>query len=416
MTIRYRSIIILAGAAFLSGCSLGDFDFSDLFPSGIELFKAPPKVTQAEPLPPAPQPIYAPGYTYVYNQDGELVQEQVVSVSPDRVVWTNDKGLIWTTSTNIVTPPISWSSDAELGRGRQTIIGNPHLLFPLQEGKQVAFGVRGNSENVPTGWRDENKCAVIGQTDVTVSAGQFTTFRIDCQRRDFVASLFYAPIVQHFVLRVRKFEANESRKELVSVALSNDRTKAMAKKVDHSEEMKKPHADTMAPKSAIAMTMAPVEKKMEEHKKDEGKSKMSDTSNLRLNTIMTRLENVVAKLEVMSAGGTMASPMAAGKGDKMEMKDDHNEAKMQSKGGKWGGHLASYRTTKGAKRGWRALSRKINALSDMTYRTVEYDSSDGKGSYMRLVAGAFKTKSAAAKFCKTLSKRKQYCKAVRAAP
>src|SRR3546814_13280173 len=76
-----------------------------------------------------------------------------------------------------------WSDDPELGRGRQTIAGSPQQLFPLQEGKVIAYGVRGSSENAPAGWQDEHRCMVAGYEPIEVQAGPFDTYRVDCQRK-----------------------------------------------------------------------------------------------------------------------------------------------------------------------------------------------------------------------------------------
>src|SRR3546814_11912451 len=78
-----------------------------------------------------------------------------------------------------------WSDDPELGRGRQTIAGSPQQLFPLQEGKVIAYGVRGSSENAPAGWQDEHRCMVAGYEPIEVKAGRFDTYRVDCQRKDY---------------------------------------------------------------------------------------------------------------------------------------------------------------------------------------------------------------------------------------
>ena len=238
-------IYIVIATLLVSGCSRDDFSFSkiasttlsnfgdkigDLSLSGIGEqigIGGDPKIKLA----PAPLPIYAVGDTFVYSSDGKLVQEQVVSATGERVTWTNDQGMIWTTTNDLVTPPMSWSSHPELGRGRQTIIGNPKALYPLKKGNKVAFGTRGNSENLPTGWRNKEICLVIGQKDISVTAGDFTTFHISCKRKDHTEDLYYAPVAQNYVLRVRKFANNRSQKELVSINLGNNRTKNLPVKI-----------------------------------------------------------------------------------------------------------------------------------------------------------------------------------------
>ena len=139
----------------------------------------------------------------------------MLTTTPDRVVWTNDQGLIWTTGYDLVSPMFSWSADPELGRGRQDIVeGNPAGLFPLTAGEQVAFQVTGSSEKQPGGWKMEQRCEVSGQAQVTVEAGTFNTFQIGCQRGDTLETLFYSPVVQNYVLRTRQFPFRSERKEL----------------------------------------------------------------------------------------------------------------------------------------------------------------------------------------------------------
>jgi len=416
------AVVVAAGLA-LAGCSLSDFSLSSIGEKiGLGESKGPPSNAPAVQLSPSPVPIYAAGDTFVYSADGILVQEQVVSATPDRVTWTNDQGMIWTTSNDIVTPQLSWSSHAELGRGRQTVIGNPSAIFPLQEGNTVAFGVRGNSEIVPTGWRDEHRCAVLGQMDIDVSAGRFTTFHISCQRKDHVEDLYYSPVAQNYVLRERDFGATKSRKELVSVALSDDRTRdipvAVARPAPSKahDEMAK-HGDAMKP-------MAHGDKKPMMHDSKPGDAMMKhgkpmpSTGNPQIDALVSRLEMIVGRLEGMS-GGEHGKAMMAKPGDKdaMAKKDNMADHKSAGTGGKYGAHLASYRTVAGAQRGWRSLTRKFpKELGGLEFGTTEFDAGDGKGTYIRLVAMSFKTSAVATRFCRSLKAKRQFCKATRARP
>ncbi|HEY9566500.1 MAG TPA: hypothetical protein VIR38_00300, partial [Thalassobaculum sp.] len=202
-------IAAVIGALALTGCS-----------SASTTSRAP--AGAAGPAP-APAPLYAPGDSFVYDDGGTITTERVVSTSPDRVVWTNDSGLIWTKDTAVVTPPLMWSDDPELGRGRQTIAGSPQQLFPLQEGKVIAYGVRGSSENAPAGWQDEHRCMVAGYEPIEVKAGRFDTYRVDCQRKDYRDIFYYAPTAQNYVLRLRRLDNREVRKELMSYSFATDR-------------------------------------------------------------------------------------------------------------------------------------------------------------------------------------------------
>lgn len=419
---RSIAIVVVAGLA-LAGCSADDFSLSSIGEKiGLGGSDERPSNVPAVQLSPSPPPIYAAGDTFVYSADGILVQEQVVSATPDRVTWTNDQGMIWTTSNDVVTPQLSWSSHPELGRGRQTVIGNPGALFPLQEGNTVAFGVRGNSEIVPTGWRDEHRCAVLGQMDIDVSAGRFTTFHISCQRKDHVEDLYYSPVAQNYVLRERDFGATKSRKELVSVALSDDRTKdipiAVARPAPTKahDEMTK-HGDAMKP-----MAEGDTKPMMNNAKPGDAMTPrdkpMPSTGNPRIDALVSRLEMIVGRLEQMS-GGEHGKPTMAKPDDKDAMAKKDKMAGQASAGadGKYGAHLASYRTVAGARRGWQSLTRKFpKELGDLEFGTTEFDAGDGKGTYIRLVAMSFKTSADATRFCGSLKAKRQFCKATRARP
>lgn len=395
--------VILIGA--LSACSFEMPDL-DLFSDSDTL---PAKAPLAQ-LPPASQPLYQPGDTYVFNDDGNVVQEQVVGVTPDRVTWTNDSGLIWTTTNELITPQLSWSSHPELGRGRQNIIGNPGTLFPLQEGNIVAFGIRGSSEKVPTGWEDEVRCVVAGQEDVTVPAGTFTTFRIDCKRKNVDTSLYYAPVAQNYVLRERTFPNSHSRKELMSVSLADNRTAEMPVTVDQPAKM----TDMVAPAPSSRVDVSQPTGMMESPKEPGRMQEEADDS--RLLMLISRLESVVGKLENMSDGKMVAATAEPDTKSAAKADDQKDQMAASSPDGKYGIHLESYRTMQGARRGWSALEKRYpNELKDLSFKTVEFDAGDGRGTFVRLVGAAFKTRADALRACSAMKAKRQFCQAVRIA-
>lgn len=366
----------------IAGCSMvPDLGLGDSGP------RAP-----ANTLAPAPAPVYAAGDQFVYDDNGTITEEQVVSTAPDRVVWTNDSGLIWTKDTNLVTPQLSWSAHPELGRGRQTIIGSPNQLFPLREGNVIAYTVRGSSETVPAGWQDEHRCIVAGQQDVEVKAGAFTTFRIDCQRKDFLDVYYYSPVVQNYVLRDRQFANRTERKELVSVTLANDRTSGLPVSVQTPPTPIEGKPMT-APAMADEDSMKPGEQMAEETTMDA----------FRTNALVTRLEDAVSRLEKLAGMDTAGEAMAKASGDDAMAKADH--------GGPWAVHLSSYRSQKGATDGWKVLQRQFPSLRAKSMRTSEFDSGRGRGTYIRLMAVGFPSKQAATDFCRPIVAKGQFCQA-----
>lgn len=407
----HRLAAPLLASLALSGCvSLADLGLDT---AGLPTVAPPP----AAALPPAPPPVYAPGDSFVFDDNGVVTQEQVVSVSPDRIVWTNDSGLIWTKDTSVVTPQLSWSTHPELGRGRQTIVGNPDLLFPLREGNVTAYTVRGSAENAPTGWQDEHRCVVAGQETLEVKAGRFTTYKIDCQRKDYLDTYYYSPVVQNYVLRNREFSGRTVSKELISVRLADDRAKGMPTAV--VPEQTPIDAKPMEPKPLKSMADGHGDDHAKDMKDDHGGNKMmmkpSGQETVMMNTVVARLETVISKLERianMQTAGMMkmeaASPTKKPGHDKMGH-SDKMEDKMDKPSGKWAIHLASYRSQKAAVRGWSSLTKKFSQLNEYKRMTSEFDPGKGRGTYVRLLAVGFQSRKEATSFCRPIKAKKQYC-------
>lgn len=72
-------------------------------------------------------------------------------------------------------------------------------------------------------------------------------------------------------------------------------------------------------------------------------------------------------------------------------------------------HLASYRSTKQAERGWSQLRRAHQKLlGDLSYTVTEINLGS-KGVFFRLIAGPFPNKEAASDTCRKLKSRRQFC-------
>ncbi|WP_456093690.1 hypothetical protein, partial [Oceanibaculum pacificum] len=261
----------LMGAALLAGCTMAGDGSPTAGRPGAAL------------LPPAPLPEYAPGDTFVYRTAGGQVREQVLALTPETVAWTDDQGQIWTTRYDVVSPMISWEKDPELGRGRQNVVqGDPADLFPLQTGQEVAFKVEGSSEKWPSGWTMEQNCKVIEQAAITVEAGAFNTFQISCQRGNHLETLYYSPVVQNYVLRVREFPFGTQRKELASYTHAS---------LPMQQAAEPPAMMAPAPMMAApgAMALSPAE----------------------MQALATRLEVAIARLEQLTGGRPPAAAAAA---------------------------------------------------------------------------------------------------------
>lgn len=166
-------------------------------------------------MPAAPPPTYQPGDTYTYSRNGQTETREVLSVRGEQVRWRS-AGVEWVEQTAVVTPPLAWTADPTVGRGQQEIIGDPYSLFPLQVGKKTTFEARGKSDKVPAGWTRQYSCAVEGNDTVTVPAGTFETFRIECRQGDQLQTIHYAPSADNIVLGVAQSPSRTDRFELRS--------------------------------------------------------------------------------------------------------------------------------------------------------------------------------------------------------
>ncbi len=79
-----------------------------------------------------------------------------------------------------------------------------------------------------------------------------------------------------------------------------------------------------------------------------------------------------------------------------------------AKSGPYTVHLASYRNRDGALAGWQTLRRAAAPLAALepAYRAVDLP---GRGAFVRVTAGHFADKAAAASFCQTIKAEVGYC-------
>ena len=73
-------------------------------------------------------------------------------------------------------------------------------------------------------------------------------------------------------------------------------------------------------------------------------------------------------------------------------------------------HLASYRSEKAARRGWKTLKKRHgDLLGNLSSRVNEVDLGPGKGVYFRVEAGPLRDQKSAVELCKKLKTRKMFC-------
>ena len=394
---RQRSIGSWAGFGLalvaLSGCAR----------LGVSTSAAP----QASAGPLAPS--LAVGDVFTFEDTGVPVKEQVTGFAGPRAIWQNDRGVTWVQAPDVISPPISWSGDPRLGQGNQQIFGEPSKLFPLVAGKTVKFQVAGVAEKVPDGWQAENACTAVGREAVKVKAGEFQTWRIACQRGEVLETIFYVPEVMTYALRTRERgkEPPYERKELVAfdLAQSPDRPlPALATgAIPAAAAMAHDHAD-----SGKAMAPAP--------------TPVADPD---MASRLAKLEAQVAQLERLgSPPATMASAQPRSTAPRpVTPSAAPAEARPMAAapsgggGGRVGAHLGSYRSVNEAKHGWETLAKaNPDLLGPLSYQTAEFDPGDGRGIFIRLLAGPFDDRSKAQNLCKDLQSKRVFCRVLSLGP
>lgn len=358
---------------------------------------APAEAAPVIDFPSAPLPRYAPGDTFTYVEGGQTVREQVLTTTPDKVVWTNDSGTVWTTTYDVSSPVLSWSGDPELGRGKQEIEGGTSNLFPMNKGSAVDYTVVGQAERRPDGWRVRHSCKVVDGVPLDVQAGRFFTYEIVCQRPDHIETLFYAPATQTYARRIRAFDTLTVTRDLAQFNFATARPiedmspfqTALA--MLDGETMPKAVAKPMAKKEPDPETMEALAQRVS-----------------RLENKIDRIVTAMEKGEKLMMDGD-GEAMAAKEGKKSA---DTMKAKPQS--GTYGIHLASYRAEKAAERGWKVLSDKFKSeLGGLDYTLVKFKPRTGRGDFFRLVVGSFADKKAADAACRPLRTKRQYCQALK---
>ncbi|MBP5856516.1 hypothetical protein KAJ83_05825 [Marivibrio halodurans] len=95
--------------------------------------------------------------------------------------------------------PRTWSG-AVASKLSVDMEGNLDALFPLEVGKTVS--ARGTSHYKGRSSPFERTCVVEDQLKITVPAGAFDTFKVDCRIRfrqgGYTVTFWYAPSIHHF--------------------------------------------------------------------------------------------------------------------------------------------------------------------------------------------------------------------------
>lgn len=184
----------------------------------------------------ATMPHYEVGQTFIYSNRRV---RRVVGLEGRTVRWQDHRGRETLTSLNPIVPTLHRENSSQIVSHR--VFGNPDALWPLAVGKSVRFRVARTTTDKKDGSRTTvtrtRRCEVTGTKTVTVPAGQYDTYRIECDRRwgrrDTVkqrVSWYYAPALGHYV-RTDKQKSGDQPVRSVELAAALDKSAATAKRI-----------------------------------------------------------------------------------------------------------------------------------------------------------------------------------------
>ncbi len=176
------------------------------------------------PMAPAAKPSYRSGQRFTYS-DGQVMQ--VVSSRGEEVVWRGADGTRHRTDRNFVVPRLSSSGDSY----ERAVVNDADALWPLQVGKgdrlrvvRTQIASDGSRKTQPA--RTYN-CRVSGTERLSVPAGTYDTYRVQCARYSGSGKRLietkvwhYAPSLGH-VVRYETIERKSGRREIAELTSSS---------------------------------------------------------------------------------------------------------------------------------------------------------------------------------------------------
>jgi len=379
-------------------------------------------------IPPAAQPVYEEGDTFVFEVGGVQVVETVTEVNKDVVHWGDDNGNTWATLHDPILQPIS---EIEISRRYSQAALS---IFPLQKGRTITFTVfempRDGAER-----RRVETCVVEGAFRITVKAGEFDTHKVRCKRRNYYETVYYAPRVGHVVKFVREGNLTGGVSELVTHRKKSDPVKAEKSaaaetKPEAAPKMKEqaPQQDDAAPagqrqedSATISKMYPPASATISKMYIDSEISQVSDKVERisgdvdrvaeKVEDLSQRVDDLadrIDRLPTASAGAMAAKPemlaptMRPSSPERPEPAEKPAPKAAQPSGPYWGVQVGAYKSKSGAEESWGKLLANPAAieLNDATVNYVEQTRKNGTKMY-RIIVNNYANKKLATAACKS---------------
>ncbi|OQX46735.1 MAG: hypothetical protein B0D85_03140 [Candidatus Sedimenticola endophacoides] len=174
-------------------------------------------------------PDYTPGEFFMFDSGAVYT---VTGHDQGLVLWESNFQSTHRAHRNFVIPDLSWTNRTGSSEGRTTAI--PTALWPLKVGNTATIPfsqvVQFNDGSKPPLTIERNwQCSVVDTARISVTAGTFDTFKIECTRNSPISgrwratrTFYYAPEVGYYVLREdqHRYDGN-SKKQLLTYGFNS---------------------------------------------------------------------------------------------------------------------------------------------------------------------------------------------------
>ena len=162
-------------------------------------------------------PNYSVGEFFSFDDGTTTV---ITAVSNEKVTWGYHNGATSTGYRNFILPALTWTSANSHSTATST--APVDLLWPLATGNQGQYEshqvISRDDQIESTEFSRKWDCTVEGTERVSVPAGTFDTYVIDCKRYSSTSNswratrrYYYAPDIGHYVIRDDKFRSRSDR-------------------------------------------------------------------------------------------------------------------------------------------------------------------------------------------------------------
>ena len=123
---------------------------------------------------------------------GKQESSSIQQVANGVAVVQNDNGCLWARdAANPFAPSVQWQNCSGY-TGTMEIVSSEGSILPLQIGATQSWVGKGTNDKGET-WDDKRTCTVVGAENVTVPAGTYDAFKVDCKGTHRDRTYYYAP-------------------------------------------------------------------------------------------------------------------------------------------------------------------------------------------------------------------------------